>query len=86
MCSSDLTVNTNHIDSVTWFDLALNYKVFQDTAPSEVFFVVQDLTNAPPPPIGGATGSGIFQAQANGAFYPDLRIGRTFRAGIRFKM
>ncbi|MHB1206006.1 MAG: TonB-dependent receptor domain-containing protein [Rhodospirillaceae bacterium] len=80
------TANINNIDGVTWFDLALNYKILQDTAPSELFFVVSDLTNTSPPVIGGATGSGIFQAQANGNFYPDLRIGRTFRAGVRFKL
>jgi hypothetical protein len=80
------TANTNHIDAATWFDLALNVKVLQDTAPSELYFVVQDLTNAGPPVIGGATGTGIYQAQANGNFYPDLRIGRMFRAGVRFKM
>ena len=80
------TANTNTIAGVTWFDLALNYKILQDSAPSELFFVVSDLTNKSPPVIGGATSSGIFQAQANGNFYPDLRIGRTFRAGVRFKL
>lgn len=80
------TINTNHIAAARSWDLSLNYKVLQDVAPVDVFFVVKNLTNAAPPLVGGGTTSGVFQGQANGALYADYRIGRTFRAGLRFRM
>jgi len=80
------TINTNRIAAAQSWDISLNYSILQDTSPMDVFFIARNLTNAPPPLIGGGTTSGVFQGQAGGALYPEFRIGRVFRTGIRFKM
>lgn len=80
------TVNLNDVDSAISFDFSLNYKILQQGDRSvDAFFVVKNFTNEWPPRIAGDTGSGLYQGQATGD-YPDWRNGRTFRAGIRFKI
>jgi iron complex outermembrane receptor protein len=77
------TVNNNHIASVTYLDLSLNYKLFKEEN-GEVFFVMENFLNRDPPMIAGNYGGGFFDGQANTGFYD--RLGRTFRAGIRIKL
>ena len=80
------TVDTNHIRAVQAFDLSFNYKFLQgDVSNAEAFFVVNNLTNAAPPNVAGNFSSGVF-SRGDGAFYQDWRMGRTFRAGVRFRM
>ncbi|MGE3335812.1 MAG: TonB-dependent receptor plug domain-containing protein [Rhodospirillaceae bacterium] len=80
------TLNNNHIPAVHAFDLSFNYKIIDNGAQeAETFFVVNNLTNAPPPGVAGNLSSGVYQ-KGDGSFYQDYRIGRTFRAGVRFKM
>ncbi len=74
------TINNNHIDAVTYFDLALNYKVMDDLA--EVFFTAENFLDQDPPRVAGGRGNGFYAGQDNGGLYD--RLGRTFRAGVRF--
>jgi hypothetical protein len=75
------TINNNHVDAVTYFDLALNYEVLDGMG--EVFFVTENLFNEPPPNIAGRTSGGFYAGQANRDYYDSL--GRIFRTGIRFE-
>lgn len=68
------TINNNHVDSVTYFDLSFNYSMFDDS--TEVFFVAENLLDEDPPLIAG----GIF-GPGNAQFYNGL--GRMLRAGVR---
>ena len=77
------TINNNHIASVTYLDLSLNYKLFKEEN-GEVFFVVENFLNRDPPMIAGNYGGGFFDGQANSDFYD--RLGRMVRAGIRIKL
>lgn len=80
------TVNNNHIRAVQAYDLSFTYKFLQgDTSNAEAFFVVNNLTNAPPPNVAGSFSAGVY-SRGDGAFYQDWRMGRTFRAGVRFQM
>jgi outer membrane receptor protein involved in Fe transport len=79
------TINNNHIDGVTYFDFALSYKIMiADQSNIELFATVDNLLNTSPPPIAGGTDTGFFFGQSNGNLYD--RIGRTFHAGVRFKL
>lgn len=75
------TVSNNGIDAVTYFDLALNYSILDERG--EAFVVVENLANEAPPLVAANTSSGFWFGQANGNNYD--RIGRMFRAGVRFK-
>ena len=80
------TLNTNSIPSVRAFDLSFNYKILDNgSQQAETFFVVNNLANSGPPDIAGNLSTGVYQ-KGDGAFYQDYRIGRTFRAGLRFRM
>ena len=80
------TVDSNHIRAVQAYDLSFTYKFLQgDTANAETFFVVNNLTNAGPPNVAGSFSAGVY-SRGDGAFYQDWRMGRTFRAGVRFRM
>jgi outer membrane receptor protein involved in Fe transport len=74
------TINNNHVDGVTYFDLNLSYEVFDQMG--EVFFVTENLFNEPPPDIAGNPSSGFYGGQANRDYYDSL--GRMYRAGVRF--
>jgi iron complex outermembrane receptor protein len=75
------TINDNHIAGVTYFDLALNYKVMEGSG--EVFLVTENLFDRAPPLVAGTFGSGFYAGQGNQFQYD--RLGRMFRAGVRFK-
>ena len=62
------------------FDLNLGYKLLENT--TEVYFVVQNLFDTDPPLIAASVNNGYYAGQGNSEFD---RIGRRFRAGIRFK-
>jgi iron complex outermembrane receptor protein len=80
------TYNLNDIDSARSFDLSLNYKVLEtDNASVDAFFFVKNIGNSMPPLIAGEVSAGLFQSQAT-QDYADWRNGRTFRAGVRFKL
>ncbi len=82
------TINTNHIDGAFYWDTAISYKfahMADNGYDAEAFFNVQNLTNKDP--AIAAQGPGGFPYAAiptNPALYDVL--GRTFRAGIRFKL
>ncbi len=70
----------NKIPGNNIFDLALNYKVMDDRA--ELFFVTENLFDKDPPLVAGNAQSGYWQGQDNNEYD---RIGRKFRAGVRFR-
>jgi outer membrane receptor protein involved in Fe transport len=72
------TIEDNHIDSMTTFDLSGSYK-FDGY---EVFGTIENLTNQQPPIIGGSLSSAHWQGQGNADYD---RIGRQYRMGVRFK-
>ena len=74
------TINNNHIEGVTYFDLALNYKILGDRA--EAFFVAENVLDQDPPLIAGSRSNGFYAGQGNTKFYD--RLGRMLRAGVRF--
>ncbi|MCC6913411.1 MAG: TonB-dependent receptor [Rhodospirillaceae bacterium] len=77
------TVALNSVPAIAYFDLALNYKIMEgDTA--ELFLVTENVFDKDPPRIAAGTGGGYWSGQSNGRHYD--RIGRNFRAGVRFKM
>jgi iron complex outermembrane receptor protein len=63
------------------FDLNLSYKLFENS--TEVYFVAQNVFDTWPPLIAASVNNGYYAGQGNSEFD---RIGRVFRAGIRFKM
>ena len=74
------TIDTNHVKAVTYFDLSLSYAVLDGRG--EAFFVTENLFNKAPPNIAANTSSGFWFGQANSNNYD--RLGRVFRAGLRF--
>ncbi|MHB1205630.1 MAG: TonB-dependent receptor plug domain-containing protein [Rhodospirillaceae bacterium] len=85
------TIDNNHVKAVSYLDLALNYKLAMGDGEATLFLVTENLLNTAPPLIagisaaaGGSGGGGYYAGQYN-AFNYD-RLGRMFRAGIRFKM
>jgi outer membrane receptor protein involved in Fe transport len=88
-CTSGCPVSTataptvgfpNHTPGQGFWDLNLAYKVLNDT--SEVYLVVQNVFDTQPPAIAASTNNGYYSGQGNSEFD---RIGRVFRAGVRFK-
>jgi iron complex outermembrane receptor protein len=84
------TVDNNHVSAIAYFDLALNYKLKVGDTQSTLFLVTENLLNQAPPLIagisaaaGGSGGGGYYAGQYNASYD---RLGRMFRAGIRFKM
>jgi outer membrane receptor protein involved in Fe transport len=75
------TVDSNHIDGVKYFDLSLNGKLLDTGA--ELFFVVENLLNEEPALVAGTRGGGYYNGQDNADFYD--RLGRYYRAGVRFQ-
>ena len=69
----------NKVPGHNLWDLALNYKIMDDTA--ELFFVTENLFDTDPPLIAGNPQSGYWMGQDNNDYD---RIGRKFRAGVRF--
>ncbi len=75
------TIDNNRVDGALYFDLSLNYKILNDKV--ETFVVVNNIANVDPAPFPNGTGIGSEQWGVSQQFYDVL--GRTFRAGIRFK-
>jgi iron complex outermembrane receptor protein len=80
---SQYSINDNHIPSNIVFGLYLNYKLFADRD-ATVFLGIDNVLNRYPPIIGGNTMNTYYLGQANSDYYD--RIGRMFRAGVRFKL
>jgi outer membrane receptor protein involved in Fe transport len=76
------TININYVPSITYFDLALDYGFMDDTI--ETYFTAENLFDKDPPFIVGTRGAGFYAGQGNTGLYD--RLGRTFRAGVRFRM
>jgi outer membrane receptor protein involved in Fe transport len=74
------TINDNHIPGVTYFDLALDYKILGDRA--EAFLVAENVLDKDPPLIAGSRSNGYYAGQGNTKFYD--RLGRMLRLGVRF--
>lgn len=70
------TVNDNHIDAITYFDLGFNYEIGNGT----VFFSAQNVLDTDPPRV--ATTS-FWSGAGNMQFYE--RSGRILRAGINYE-
>ena len=78
--TANYTINNNHIDSVKYFDLAVNYSLGKL---GEVFVIVENIADQAPPPVAGGINAGFYQGESNQQNYD--RIGRNFHAGWRFK-
>lgn len=81
--NSQYSINDNHIAGNAVFDISLTYRPTGKVG-NELFFGVSNVFNKAPPIIGGNTVNTYYLGQANSDYYD--RIGRTFRAGIRFKL
>ena len=80
------TVSNNYMSGALYWDANISYKIAMgDAGESQVFLTVRNLTNkdAEIYPQGPA-GTGFLTQATNPSLYDQL--GRTFRAGIRFKM
>jgi len=75
------TIENNQIDGMTTLDFAASYKPFEENE-IELFMTVENLLNTQPPIIGGARGSTHWNTMANTDFD---RLGRQYRAGVRFQ-
>ena len=80
------TVDTNAIDGAVYWDTSVAYKfAMGEKGAAELFLNVRNLTNKDPVIVAPGPGGFTYEAAPyNGALYDAL--GRTFRAGIRFKM
>ena len=76
------TIERNRVASNSLFDLALSYKPFErnDTA---VYLAVDNVFNQAPPFVPGQVDIAFFTGQYTIGYD---RIGRTIRAGVRFKL
>jgi outer membrane receptor protein involved in Fe transport len=84
--SNNETINVNHMDGATYFDANIQYKFMSGpSGEASAYLNIRNLMNKDP----------FIQAQGPAgvtfltpAFNPSLydSIGRTFRAGVRFKM
>lgn len=77
------TINGNSIKSNNLFDLGISLRPFSASRSAEIFLAVDNVFNKAPPLIYGVVQDGYYQGQSNFAYD---RIGRSFRAGIRFKI
>jgi outer membrane receptor protein involved in Fe transport len=80
-----LTVDDNSVDSALFIDFNTAYTMqLGDTAETELFLNIRNITNADPPiRVGGPGGSSWDFAPASPSY--DI-LGRVFRAGVKFKM
>jgi outer membrane receptor protein involved in Fe transport len=75
------TIDGNHVPGARYFDLAFSSGLFDSGA--EAFVVVENLLNEDPALVAGGRGGGFYNGQANTRYYD--RLGRIYRAGLRFK-
>ncbi len=82
------TINNNRIDGAFYWDTAISYKfahVGENGYDAEAFFNVNNLMNRDPAVVAQGPGGFPYAAiPANPTLYDVL--GRTFRAGVRFKL
>ena len=71
----------NRIASNTTMDLSFNYKPFPDQN-VQTFLTIENITNAPPPVIGGGLTSALYSGMSNNDYDT---LGRQYRAGVRFQ-
>ncbi len=84
---SNLTVDNNRVASAFFADFNVSYKIaLGESTTSEVFFNVQNVLDADPPIVAAGPGGTSWWTPAvpQGANFDTL--GRTYRAGVRFKM
>ena len=62
-------------------DLSFNYKPFPDQN-VQTFLTIENITNAPPPVIGGGLTSALYSGMSNNDYDT---LGRQYRAGVRFQ-
>lgn len=77
------TIDNNHMDGALYFDLSLSYQlsgIFNTAAESELFLVVQNLTEEDPP-VYARFGGNPTDVPSN-PFYYDI-LGRELRFGVR---
>ena len=74
-----ITANKNDIEAVHYFDAALNYDILDGNA--TMYLVAQNLLNRNPPQIGAPNRTGWYSGQGVDEYD---RIGRMWRAGVRF--
>src|SRR5690606_36350508 len=75
------TIDSNYIAGSRYFDLSFKSELFDTGA--EAFFVVENLLNADPALVAGSRGGGFYNGQGNARYYD--RLGRYYRAGLRFR-
>jgi len=81
------TVNNNHIPGAVYFDIALTYTLLtadEGDGSVETFFNVRNITNKDAVMVGGTGNFAADTVTTNPSLYDSH--GRTYRAGIRFKM
>lgn len=81
------TININHIDGATFFDLSASYKFLagaDDRATVEAFLNIKNLLNSDPSIVAGIGNFAADITVSNAQNYD--RNGRVFRAGLRFRM
>ncbi len=80
------TVDENDVEGRVYLDTAFTYKFgVGEDVDMEAFFNVQNVMDKDPPVVGGAPGGFSYeQSSTNDGLYDVM--GRTFRAGLRFKM
>ena len=83
--TNNTTIDDNHLDGARYFDVAATYKLQFDAAETDLFFSVRNLTNRDPGIVPSGPGASVFSTNESNSGLYDLQ-GRTFRAGIRFKM
>ncbi len=71
----------NNISSMTTLDLAFTYRPWEEQN-VETFLTIENVTNAPPPIIGGSVGATHYNGMGNKDY--DV-LGRQYRAGVRFQ-
>lgn len=81
--NSTTTISDNRISENNLFDIGLAVRPFAQRRGIELFGAVDNVFDQDPPLIYGVTADGYYQGQANSLYD---RIGRTVRAGVRFRM
>lgn len=79
------TINNNHIDGAFYLDTTLSQDVKMGNRTFQVFLAVSNLLDKDPPVVAsGPAGSAYATPATNQSLY-DL-LGRSYRAGVRFRM
>ncbi len=80
------TINQNHMNGALYWDANVSFKIpTGEAGESQLFLSVRNMTNKDPEIFPqGPAGTGFLTQATNPGLYDQL--GRTFRAGVRFKM